>query len=345
MSITTLFVQIDLCFCTNRYAICIDNMSVGNSELAITHYLILEDIIEAATEGRLEDVKSNCENSGFVHFNELNRALENSNLRSEDDIQDDIKERLGTAWKNACENGHLEIAKWLAKIVLDVTTADATLLGIALTKSCEKGHIDVAKWLIENHAADINFSDSNGRTPLTWACHEVHSTVAKFILSAERDVNVNVADHIFRNTALHYVIWYKKNGGHTELILASNEGDTQEVIRLRCNGHDIDEQDNRGLTPLHWASSRGHRDVVKALMEFGANEKIIDDMKQTPAQVAERDKHKELLEWLDEDKFWNKNYKMSVLKKITIGSLVLKTLLPFLREATKERQSNRSNDV
>jgi ankyrin repeat protein len=64
-------------------------------------------------------------------------------------------------------------------------------------------------------------------------------------------------------------------------------------------GANVDEQDNRGNTPLHVACSYGYRnkkrtDIVEALMALGADVNIINDFKQTPAQAASDRGHNEL---------------------------------------------------
>jgi len=38
----------------------------------------------------------------------------------------------------------------------------------------------------------------------------------------------------------------------------------------------VDERDNMGLTPLHWAAQQGDRLSVEVLLEFGANPNVVD---------------------------------------------------------------------
>jgi hypothetical protein len=38
----------------------------------------------------------------------------------------------------------------------------------------------------------------------------------------------------------------------------------------------VDESDNMGLTPLHWAAQQGDRASVEVLLKFGANPNLVD---------------------------------------------------------------------
>ena len=74
--------------------------------------------------------------------------------------------------------------------------------------------------------------------------------------------------------------------------------------KLVLRGHNINAQDNVGDTPLHFACFYGHRDIVTTMILAGADTKITNDKGETPAHVAERRKHNELLHLLDRDNLW-----------------------------------------
>jgi ankyrin repeat protein len=56
-----------------------------------------------------------------------------------------------------------------------------------------------------------------------------------------------------------------------ELIRVARENNLSEVRRLLSVGADVNAKDNRGSTPLHWASLRAHVQVAKELLEHGAD--------------------------------------------------------------------------
>ncbi len=56
-----------------------------------------------------------------------------------------------------------------------------------------------------------------------------------------------------------------------DLIQASMKGDVEKVISLLDSGADINAKDQRGWTALLWAVSRGQMDLVKLLLDRGAD--------------------------------------------------------------------------
>jgi ankyrin repeat protein len=61
-----------------------------------------------------------------------------------------------------------------------------------------------------------------------------------------------------------------------ELIEAATENNLPEVRRLLSVGANVNATGNGDWTPLHWASMMGHSQVVKELMEHGADTEAKD---------------------------------------------------------------------
>ena len=60
-------------------------------------------------------------------------------------------------------------------------------------------------------------------------------------------------------------------GGHTELMRAALEGETETVERLLESGTSVNEKDDEDRTALMFAVINIHGNTVKSLLEHGAN--------------------------------------------------------------------------
>jgi len=85
--------------------------------------------------------------------------------------------------------------------------------------------------------------------------------------------------------------------GHqsTALHLASARGHAEVVRTLLDNGADAAAVNKRKSTPLHLASSGGHTRVVRVLLEHGADAKADDDQSLSPPSLALRGGHTEVI--------------------------------------------------
>ena len=81
----------------------------------------------------------------------------------------------------------------------------------------------------------------------------------------------------------------------TPLHCASQIGDLEIVKHLLERGANIEAQDQDGVTPLHCASYIGHLEIVKHLLERGANTSTLGIKKWSArncqASVGKRSQH------------------------------------------------------
>ena len=212
---------------------------------------------------------------------------------------------LSEALRESCERGHLDVVKWLG----GHTAADINYRGwgTPLTAACFNDHLDIVKYLVEIYHADVNLPDYLGYTPLTCRC--VSMSISMYMLREISDLDVNIADRN-GNTALHYAVWHSK--GHSSQLheacggrYSGKSANVTKVSRLvYVEEHEVNIQDNEGNTPLHYVCSNGRSDILEILMLAGADETITSDRRETPAQVAERERHGKLLKLLDRDSLW-----------------------------------------
>ena len=239
----------------------------------------------------------------------------------------------------SCHEGHLDVVKWM----VEHTAADVNYTAVIrvtltwgekvdnyytpLTAACKYKHLDVLKYLVKTSRVDVNLPENSkwGFTPLIRACGSYSMSLSMYLLSEVSDLDVNIADNI-GNTALHYAVSCSKDDGYTQLHKACVKGDVTEVMRL-VNVDDpmINAQSNGGYTPLHYACYLGHSDIVKTLMLAGADETITNNGWQTPAQVAVRFRHPELLKLLDRQTLWAEKQTNNLNKLIVRCHLLMLT--------------------
>lgn len=71
---------------------------------------------------------------------------------------------------------------------------------------------------------------------------------------------------------------------------AAYKGDAAEVMRLVEEGSRAGGELEYGLTPLHWAATRGHKDVAAYLIDGGADVNARDSSRCTALQMAQSKK-------------------------------------------------------
>ncbi|MDQ7826952.1 MAG: ankyrin repeat domain-containing protein [Candidatus Eremiobacteraeota bacterium] len=84
-----------------------------------------------------------------------------------------------------------------------------------------------------------------------------------------------------------------------DIIEAMAENQPQRVKEL-ISSHEVnvDLKDSNATTPLHWASQRGHNDLVTFLISRGASVNILDRWRATPLHYASQNGHTEIVKRL-----------------------------------------------
>ena len=81
-----------------------------------------------------------------------------------------------------------------------------------------------------------------------------------------------------------------------ELVYWASLGELAEVEKSLANGTDVNSADEEGYSALHAASENGYLDVVKLLVEKGAN--VDYKGEYTALQLAEMAEQVEIIEYL-----------------------------------------------
>ena len=157
----------------------------------------------------------------------------------------------------AASSGNLEEVMRLVQsrpnIVHDRNLYQETPLHVAAME----GHVDVCTYLIDQ-GAHINSEDDCGNTPLALACSYHKPKVVEVLVG--RGADPSLAD-VFESTPLMACITSHKDRHEVRLMMGL----------LLKHGASIDAQDGYRRTALHIATSRGKLDLMRLLLEAGAD--------------------------------------------------------------------------
>uniref|UniRef100_UPI003F4B5C7A ankyrin repeat domain-containing protein n=1 Tax=Brachyspira catarrhinii TaxID=2528966 RepID=UPI003F4B5C7A len=230
----------------------------------VTHYTNSTPLMIASSYGHYDIAKALIDNGALVNlraddgFNALMEAVRTDNIEMaklliEHDSDINIKNKDG---KNmimiACEKGNEEMFNLLIENNADINEKSSWGAS-ALIYASEKGNINIMQYLIDN-GIDVNGkADDNGDTPLLWAVTGQNPYEASKLL-IENGADVNATNN---------------SGVAPATILA---GSVPKVVKLlKDNGADLDTKFADDDPPIAIAASVGNLEIVKALVENGAD--------------------------------------------------------------------------
>jgi ankyrin repeat protein/ribosomal protein L40E len=271
-----------------------------------------EELLKAAREGDVEKVKDllargadpNAIRLGTtpLHIAAGHGRFDIVKILVENGANVNVKDLMGfTPLHSAILGNHLAIVKFLIENGADVNAKVENCLTkwnwcTSLHLAAFAGDPNIIRFLIDR-GADLNAKDGAGLTPLHIAARYGHPSVVELLIHHGADVN---AKSNTGSTPLHEAI---------EGLASAREPQALDkylnVAKLLIDhGGDVNAKEGLlGWTPLHCAAKWGFDDLVKLLLESGADPAVADLKGRTPADVAEENNNKYLAETI---RSWSK---------------------------------------
>ncbi|KAM0823041.1 hypothetical protein ACQ4PT_071131 [Festuca glaucescens] len=187
----------------------------------------------------------------------------------------------------AAFDGKLRLLKRMAKKV-DLRRAKDAKGQTALHFAADKGYLDMCKFLVEESGLDVNSARKTGETPMFYAALGGNVQVMRYLLDHGADPAMPEERG---STLLHNAA---EEGGLSHPSVCSPSLEFRECCCLRhleavrlllSKGVHVDPMDHRGA-PLHLAASKDRVEVVKVLLEHGADPSRVANHVFSPLMMA-----------------------------------------------------------
>lgn len=223
----------------------------------------------------------------------------------------DQKGRSVLRW--AAKGGNTDIIRDVLNIPgINVNEKDTQDGETPLMSAANNGNLEAVRLLLDK-GADVNTKGKNGETALLWAAkgwlgtwRKTHEPIIEYLVDKGADVNARDKDG---ETAFSLVMQHKKYANFdskavnkigdmllrhnadpgnfpikdVSLFSAVRENNPVLVQILITKGADVNKEEDDGDTPLIAASWAGYLDIVKILVERGAN---VNAVKQSDGATA-----------------------------------------------------------
>ncbi|KAH7333519.1 ankyrin repeat-containing domain protein [Rhexocercosporidium sp. MPI-PUGE-AT-0058] len=190
-----------------------------------------------------------------------------------------------------CSDPHMPTALWAAAASSYLPTAQALLEAGASAKD-----------------ASVGAKDNEGKLPLHRAAAVGKTSIVNALLKRMGDDGVNEADGEGATALIRGVQWGSApdRSGNGAFYYACSYGHILVATYLLGQGAHIDERNKEGNTPLHVAAKWGRTEIVKLLLQLGADKKVRSCQKAlgveegpTPADVARGAGHGGIAKMID----------------------------------------------
>lgn len=157
--------------------------------------------------------------------------------------------------------------------------------GDDLFEAVKKGNAKEVKYILDK-GVNVNITDKKGNTPLIWASYG-NPEIVCILLQYNANINVinengKTALSIAKEKENYKIVRMlnlikNSNNNKNTLFYAAKNGYINVFKLLVSKGHDVNAQNEEGLTPLMLASIEGHTKLVEFLISEGCDVSLSDN--------------------------------------------------------------------
>ena len=189
-----------------------------------------------------------------------------------------------TAYMRAAMNGHTAIMQYLTKNANVKTGLKQSRGYNELILAINNNEAPTVKYIMKNYPTLINEPDNEGLTPVTHA----------FVLG-----NEDVVDLFVANKEVNYNLKDKIDGSTTFLSTVVTSNPKLLKILLKKKVVDIQSPTLKGETPLMRAINLGNEEVIKVLLDSGANIAVKNKKGQDALDYAKNQKDYDIMKLVE----------------------------------------------
>lgn len=255
----------------------------------------------------IHHITKNFQTDSLVHevsrrgrLNQLERLLEKKNTRDVEQIFREKDDRGKTPLMWASSNNCVDVIKFILSSGANLYERDS-FGRTAFLHACRENTREVLEFLTRKGAC-IHDIDSEGQHGIHHAAQSNTRDVLE-LLTQELQADIHTQD--WRN---RLPIHHAAASGNTENVLFLIEKRSCLNSRTRvikdCELDDDLRENYCGMTPLHYATQNGHVDIVRLLVQHGANVDAITDCGRTVLMLASENGHEDIASYFMEVFYW-----------------------------------------